>query len=99
MTPFTSTVGATGNPQEIRVAHIPPASIGTTNCERIIGHAPHILASWSALEDTFFNHSVLSKQLLDQVRRTLADSHGCESCQAKGRQEEHLAKIWHQAVS
>jgi alkylhydroperoxidase family enzyme len=49
-----------------------------------MGHAPHVLASWSALEDAFFNQSVLNKELLEQVRRTLAESHGCEYCQAKG---------------
>lgn len=49
-----------------------------------MGHAPHVLASWSSLEDTFFNRSVLPKELLEQVRRTLAESHGCAYCQAKG---------------
>jgi len=49
-----------------------------------MGHAPHVLSSWSALEHTFFSNSVLPKDLLEQVRRTLAESHGCEYCQAKG---------------
>jgi alkylhydroperoxidase family enzyme len=66
------------------MAHIPPSAIGTTNYERVLGHAPHLLASWSALEDAFSKQSVLNKELLEQVRRTLAESHGCEYCQAKG---------------
>jgi hypothetical protein len=49
-----------------------------------MGHAPYVLAFWSALEDAFFNHSVRNKELLEQVRRTLAESHGCEYCQGKG---------------
>jgi len=66
------------------MAHIPPSDIGSTNYERVMGHAPHVLQSWSMLEDTFFNRSTLPKPLLEQVRRTLAQSHGCEYCQAKG---------------
>ncbi len=66
------------------MAHIPPSETGTTNYERVMGHAPHILAPWSALEETFFKRSVLPQPLLEQVRRTLAGAHGCEYCQAKG---------------
>jgi hypothetical protein len=64
-------------------AHIPDSSVGTTNYERIMGHAPHVLEPWSALERTFFERSILSNELLEQVRRTLAMGHGCAYCQAK----------------
>lgn len=66
------------------MAHIAPSAVGATNYERVMGHAPHVLASWSALEETFFDRSVLPRELLEQVRRTLADAHGCEYCKAKG---------------
>lgn len=49
-----------------------------------MGHAPHVLAPWTALEETFFKRSVLPAALLEQVRRTLAGAHGCAYCQAKG---------------
>lgn len=80
------------------MTHITPSASGTTHYERVMGHAPHILAPWSALEDTFFNHSLLPGELLEQVRRTLAESHGCEYCQAKGgppslTQTEHRTSL------
>jgi alkylhydroperoxidase family enzyme len=49
-----------------------------------MGHAPHVLTAWSSLEEVFFKHSLLPSDLLEQVRRTLASSHGCQYCQAKG---------------
>jgi alkylhydroperoxidase family enzyme len=49
-----------------------------------MGHAPHVLTPWTQLEETFFQRSVLPRNLLEQVRRTLALGHGCEYCQAKG---------------
>jgi alkylhydroperoxidase family enzyme len=66
------------------MALIPESSVGTTPYERVMGHAPHILAPWANLEDTFFRHSILPQDLLEQVRRTLALGHGCKYCQSKG---------------
>jgi alkylhydroperoxidase family enzyme len=64
-------------------AHIPLSGVGTTDYERVMGHAPHVLEPWTTLEQTFFERSVLPKELLEQVRRTLTLGHGCEYCQAK----------------
>jgi alkylhydroperoxidase family enzyme len=64
-------------------ARIPLSTVGTTNYERVMGHAPHVLAPWSVLEETFFRESILPAELLEQVRRSLALGHGCEYCQAK----------------
>lgn len=66
------------------VARLPPSDTGSTNYERVMGHAPHILGPWSELEEVFFQRSLLPGPLLEQVRRTLADGHGCEYCKAKG---------------
>ncbi|MEW6703349.1 MAG: carboxymuconolactone decarboxylase family protein [Pseudomonadota bacterium] len=65
-------------------AHIPLSDIGHTNYERVMGHAPHILKPWVELEEAFFQRALLPQTLLEQVRRTLAQGHGCEYCQAKG---------------
>lgn len=65
-------------------ARLPLSDIGSTNYERVMGHAPHILGPWSELEEAFFQRSLLPSSLLEQVRRTLADGHGCEYCKAKG---------------
>ena len=71
-------------------AHIPLSTVGTTRYERVMGHAPHVLAPWAALEQTFFERSVLPKDLLEQVRRTLTLGHGCAYCQAKaGPPDDH----------
>jgi alkylhydroperoxidase family enzyme len=71
-------------------AHIPLSSVGSTNYERVMGHAPHVLEPWSALEKAFFERAILPKELLEQVRRTLALGHGCEYCQAKaGPPDDH----------
>jgi alkylhydroperoxidase family enzyme len=51
--------------------------------ERLMGHAPHILAPWVQLEEAFFGSTTFPAELLEQVRRTLAFSTGCRYCQAK----------------
>ena len=66
------------------MAHVPESRTGATPYERVMGHAPHVLAPWTQLEEAFFQRSVLPRDLLEQVRRTLALGHGCEYCQAKG---------------
>jgi alkylhydroperoxidase family enzyme len=75
-------------------AHIPLSPVGTTNYERVMGHAPHVLEPWSRLEQTFSLHSLLPADLLEQVRRTLALGHGCDYCQAKAGPPERS----HQAL-
>jgi alkylhydroperoxidase family enzyme len=64
-------------------ARIPLSDVGSTNYERVMGHAPHILEPWSRLEEAFFARSLLPASLLEQVRRTLTLGHGCAYCQAK----------------
>lgn len=64
-------------------AHVPLSDCGRTNYERVMGHAPHVLRPWSDLEEVLFSRSMLPRELLEQVRRTLALGHGCEYCQAK----------------
>lgn len=66
------------------MSYIPPSTVGNTPYERVMGHAPHVLAPWAQLEQAFFEHSVLPRELLEQVRRTLALGHGCGYCQARG---------------
>ena len=71
-------------------AHIPLSSVGSTNYERVMGNAPHVLEPWLVLEQTFIERAILPRELLEQVRRTLALGHGCEYCQAKaGPPDDH----------
>jgi alkylhydroperoxidase family enzyme len=70
------------------------SDVGSTPYERTMGHAPHVLESWSRLEEAFFRRSILPAQLLEQVRRTLALGHGCAYCQAKsGPPDKHQAEF------
>ncbi len=73
---------------------IPLSSVGASPMERVMGHAPHVLEPWLQLEKTFFRRALLPADLLEQVRRTLAQQHGCQYCQAKGGPPERS----HEAV-
>lgn len=46
--------------------------------KRIIGHNSKIHEKWVALEEEFFSHSTLGKELLEQVRRVSAWGQECE---------------------
>lgn len=48
------------------------SNVGDTKFQKLLGHNPDILHSWSALEDTMYNKGTLSAELKEQVRRTLA---------------------------
>lgn len=76
------------------MANLHESEVGTTPYSRIMGHAPHVLGPWERLEETFFGNSILPADTLEQVRRTLAQGHGCEYCQAKAgppdRQHEDI---------
>jgi alkylhydroperoxidase family enzyme len=75
-------------------AHIPLSDVSGTNYERVMGHAPHVLEPWLALEQTFFERSILPRDLLEQVRRTLTLGHGCAYCAAKaGPPDAHHAAL------
>lgn len=63
------------------------SNVGTTKFERLLGHSPDILKSWSELEETFYKGGTLSKELKEQVRRTLAFGNECPYCMAKGKPE------------
>ena len=65
------------------MSRIPLSNIGRSPMERLMGHAPHILAPWVQLEEAFLGSTTFPAELLEQVRRTLAFSTGCRYCQAK----------------
>lgn len=60
------------------------SNTGTTPFEKLIGHNPIVLEKWNELEVSLFNSTSLDKDLLEQVRRTLAFGNGCEYCMVKG---------------
>lgn len=68
--------------------NITPSLQGETPFQQILGHNPSVAHHWVQLEDSFFQHTSLGAELLEQVRRTLAFGNRCEYCMAKGRPAE-----------
>lgn len=69
---------------------IQDAKIGNTPFEKLLGHCPAILDSWSQLEQTFFQSPTFTPHFLEQVRRALAFKNECHYCMAKaGPPEEN----------
>ncbi|WP_231503918.1 MULTISPECIES: carboxymuconolactone decarboxylase family protein [unclassified Bacillus (in: firmicutes)] len=61
---------------------------GETKFQKLLGHSPAILQSWSTLERTLYEKGSLSEELKEQVRRTLAFGNECMYCMAKGKPDD-----------
>lgn len=64
------------------------SNIGETKFQKLLGHCPNILQSWSSLENTLYETGTLSEELKEQVRRTLAFGNECPYCMAKGKPDD-----------
>lgn len=69
------------------MARIIEANVGNTPFQKLLGHNKEVMEAWSHLGDTLEKDGHLSSELKEQVRRTLAQSNGCEYCKAKGKPE------------
>lgn len=58
---------------------------GSTPFQQLLGHNEEVTKHWGKLELAFYQNGLLSAELKEQVRRTLAFGNGCEYCQAKGK--------------
>ncbi len=67
---------------------ISTSSTGESPFQRLLGHNPVILAKWAILEEAFWENTSLEKDLLEQVRRTLAFGNKCRYCMAKGKPKQ-----------
>ncbi len=56
---------------------------GSTPFEKLIGHNEKVLGKWIELETALFTETKLDKNLLEQVRRTIAFENKCEYCMVK----------------
>ncbi|MEH7387817.1 carboxymuconolactone decarboxylase family protein [Bacillus sp. JJ1521] len=72
------------------MARINESEFGVTPFQRLLGHNKDVLNAWNQLGEIFEKDMNLSSRLKEQVRRTLAQSNGCEYCKAKGKPEPHL---------
>ena len=64
------------------------SGVGETKFQKLLGHRPNILQSWSDLENTLYEAGTLSEELKEQVRRTLAFGNECPYCMAKGKPDD-----------
>ncbi|WP_442599887.1 carboxymuconolactone decarboxylase family protein [Neobacillus sp. D3-1R] len=69
------------------MARIKESSFGDTPFQRLLGHNPEVMQGWTNLGNVFEKGGLLTYELKEQVRRTLAQSNGCEYCKAKGTPE------------
>ncbi|MGK4044208.1 carboxymuconolactone decarboxylase family protein [Heyndrickxia oleronia] len=69
------------------MARIGESTFGNTPFQRLLGHNEEVMEGWSYLGDVLEKDGFLSSELKEQVRRTLAQSNGCEYCKAKGKPE------------
>ncbi|MBK5432154.1 carboxymuconolactone decarboxylase family protein [Bacillus mycoides] len=72
------------------MTRINESKFGETPFQKLLGHNKDVLDGWTQLEGILEKDGNLSSQLKEQVRRTLAQSNGCEYCKAKGKPEPHL---------
>ncbi|TWI60040.1 carboxymuconolactone decarboxylase family protein [Halalkalibacter nanhaiisediminis] len=69
------------------MARIKESIFGDTPFQRLLGHNVEVMQGWSYLGTVLEREGFLSPELKEQVRRTLAQSNGCEYCKAKGKPE------------
>lgn len=67
------------------MAIISESKFGDTAFQRLLGHNTDVAHGWAHLGDILEKDGMLSSELKEQVRRTLAQSNGCEYCKAKGK--------------
>ncbi|MCJ1655310.1 carboxymuconolactone decarboxylase family protein [Staphylococcus sp. NRL 16/872] len=59
--------------------------VGNTPFQKLLGHQPELMSSWTQLSDLLENDGTLSKELKEEIRRMLAQKNGCQYCKAKGK--------------
>jgi len=69
------------------MTRIEESNFGETPFQRLLGHNKEVMEAWSHLGDALEKDGLLLSGLKEQVRRTLAQSSGCEYCKAKGKPE------------
>ncbi len=69
------------------MARIKESNFGDTPFQRLLGHNKEVMRGWCFLGNVLEKEGLLSQELKEQVRRTLAQSNGCEYCKAKGKPE------------
>ncbi|MFB6468151.1 carboxymuconolactone decarboxylase family protein [Cytobacillus sp. Hz8] len=69
------------------MARINQSNFGKTPFQKLLGYNTKVMEAWSNLGEILEKDGLLSSKLKEQVRRSLAQSNGCEYCKAKGKPE------------
>ncbi|MCM3162309.1 carboxymuconolactone decarboxylase family protein [Metabacillus litoralis] len=69
------------------MARIAESKYGRTSFQKLLGHNKRVMEGWVHLGNELEKDGLLSLELKEQVRRTLAQGNGCEYCKAKGKPE------------
>jgi len=69
------------------MARIAESKYGRTSFQKLLGHNKRVMEGWVHLGNELEKDGLLSLDLKEQVRRTLAQGNGCEYCKAKGKPE------------
>ncbi|MFY4777334.1 carboxymuconolactone decarboxylase family protein [Metabacillus sp. RGM 3146] len=72
------------------MARIVESNFGKTPFQRLLGHNKDVMEGWNQLGDVLEKDGLLTSKLKEQVRRTLAQSNGCEYCRAKGKPDPDM---------
>ncbi|WP_226674999.1 carboxymuconolactone decarboxylase family protein [Mesobacillus jeotgali] len=67
------------------MARIKESNMGETRFQRLLGHNVEVMHGWNRLGNVLEKDGLLTSELKEQVRRTLAQRNGCEYCKAKGK--------------
>jgi alkylhydroperoxidase family enzyme len=72
------------------VTRISESEVGSDKAGKIMGHRPEIMQRWGELDASMRFNGLLSPDLKEEVRRSLAPGIGCVSCASLGdAAEEH----------
>lgn len=67
------------------MARIIESNFGETSFQRLSGQNKDVVGGQNQLRNVLEKDGLLTSELKEQVRRTLAQSNGCEYCKAKGK--------------
>lgn len=61
------------------------SNLGNTPFQKLLGHNLTIMEQWTDLSNTLQGNGSLSRDLKEEIRKMLAQNHGCNYCKAKGK--------------
>ncbi|GEQ05019.1 carboxymuconolactone decarboxylase family protein [Staphylococcus gallinarum] len=64
---------------------IKESNFGDTPFQKLLGHNLSLLNQWNNLSNTLSGSEQLSQNLKEELRKMLAQNHGCNYCKSKGK--------------